>query len=206
MNLFTQFKNHWQTEFANFNPGNCHLLLAVSGGVDSVVLVDLVAKAGFDFSIAHCNFQLRGADSERDALFVSSIPNAKEIFIEKFDTASYAAANKMAIQEAARKLRYDWFETLMQAYSSKLDKKLYLLTAHHADDNIETVLMNYFRGTGIAGLRGILPFQKERAIIRPLLNCRKSQLMEYAKSQGLDFVEDISNSSDKYTRNFLETN
>ena len=203
MNLLTQFKNHWQTEFANFNPGNCHLLLAVSGGVDSVVLVDLVAKAGFEFSIAHCNFQLRGADSERDELFVSSLQNATEIFSKKFDTARFAEEQKMAIQEAARKLRYEWFERLMHNYRSKFTKQILLVTAHHADDNIETVLMNYFRGTGISGMRGILPFQKDRSIIRPLLAFRKSQLMDHAKNEGLEFVEDVSNSSDKYTRNFF---
>lgn len=203
MNLLTQFKNHWQTEFADFNPGNCHLLLAVSGGVDSVVLVDLVAKAGFEFSIAHCNFQLRGVDSERDELFVSSLQNAAEIFSKKFDTARFAEEQKIAIQEAARKLRYDWFELLMHNYRSKFNKQILLVTAHHADDNIETVLMNYFRGTGISGLRGILPFQKDRSIIRPLLAFRKSQLIEHARHEALDFVEDVSNSSDKYTRNFF---
>lgn len=203
MNLSTQFKNHWQIDFADFNPGNCHLLLAVSGGVDSVVLVDLVAKAGFEFSIAHCNFQLRGADSERDELFVSSLQGATEIFIKKFDTASFAEDKKMAIQEAARKLRYDWFEDLLNNYRSKFDKKILLVTAHHADDNIETVLMNYFRGTGISGMRGILPFQKDQSLIRPLLAFRKSQLIDYAKDAQLDFVEDVSNSSDKYTRNFF---
>lgn len=203
MNLLTQFKNHWQTEFANFNPGNCHLLLAVSGGVDSVVLVDLVSKAGFEFSIAHCNFQLRGADSERDELFVSSLQNATEIFTKKFDTARFAEEQKMAIQEAARKLRYEWFEGLMHNYRSKFTKQILLVTAHHADDNIETVLMNYFRGTGISGMRGILPFQKDRSIIRPLLAFRKSQLIDHAKNEELEFVEDVSNSSDKYTRNFF---
>lgn len=203
MNLLTQFKNHWQTEFANFNPGNCHLLLAVSGGVDSVVLVDLVAKAGFEFSIAHCNFQLRGSDSERDELFVSTLQNATEIFSKKFDTARFAQEQKMAIQEAARKLRYEWFEGLMDHYRSNYTKQILLVTAHHADDNIETVLMNYFRGTGISGMRGILPFQKDRSIIRPLLAFRKSELIDHAKNEGLEFVEDVSNSSDKYTRNFF---
>lgn len=203
MNLSTQFKDHWPIDFADFNPGNCHLLLAVSGGVDSVVLVDLVAKAGFEFSIAHCNFQLRGTDSERDALFVSSLQGATEIFIKKFDTARFAEEQKMAIQEAARKLRYDWFEELLNNYRGKFVKKILLVTAHHADDNIETVLMNFFRGTGISGMRGILAFQKARSIIRPLLTFRKTQLIEYAKQEQLDFVEDVSNSSDKYTRNFF---
>ncbi|MEI8073519.1 MAG: tRNA lysidine(34) synthetase TilS [Bacteroidota bacterium] len=213
MNLPTHFIKHWQHQFADLNTGNCHLLLAVSGGVDSVVLTDLVAKSGFSFSIAHCNFKLRGKDSERDALFVSSLKGATDIFIKEFDTESFAVENKIAIQEAARKLRYNWFQDLMdeqqiRCNSSKqgdtfFGKQVLLVTAHHADDNIETVLMNFFRGTGILGLRGILPYQRERLLIRPLLPFRKKELISYATENQLTFVEDISNNSDKYTRNFF---
>ena len=213
MDLSTQFQKHWKDQFPDFNTGNCFLILAVSGGVDSVVLTDLIAKAGFDFSIAHCNFQLRGADSERDELFVSSLIGATEIFVKKFDTCTFASDHKMAIQEAARKLRYNWFAELIQAHrdtfihANKGDqlfgKRPLLVTAHHADDNIETVLMNYFRGTGVLGMRGILPFQKERSLIRPLLQFRKQDLINYASENQLVFVEDVSNASDKYTRNFF---
>jgi tRNA(Ile)-lysidine synthase len=203
MNLNTQFINHWQKQFPNWNPGNCHLLLAVSGGVDSVVLVDLIRHAGFSFSIAHANFQLRGMESERDENFVSSIEGASEIYVKKFNTNEFANQQKIAIQEAARKLRYDWFAELLIELQSKFGKHVLLVTAHHGDDNIETVLMNFFRGTGILGLRGILPYHNERSLIRPLLPFRKDQLINYARENHLSFVEDVSNESNKYTRNFF---
>jgi tRNA(Ile)-lysidine synthase len=203
MNLSTQFTSHWEKQFPNWNPGNCHLLLAVSGGVDSVVLVNLIKQAGFSFSIAHVNFQLRGTDSERDELFVSSMFGADEVYTKRFNTTEFADHHKMAIQEAARKLRYDWFAEILKDLYTKLSKPVLLVTAHHGDDNIETVLMHFFRGTGIAGLRGILALQKELSLIRPLLPFRKKQLIDYAKENELLFVEDISNESDKYTRNFF---
>lgn len=203
MNLTTQFKRHWVKQFPNWNQNDVHLLLAVSGGVDSVVLVDLIKNAGFSFSIAHCNFQLRGSDSMRDELFVSSLKGATEIFVKKFTTSDYASDHKIAIQEAARKLRYQWFAELLKELQLKFDKQILLVTAHHGDDNIETVLMNFFRGTGIQGMRGILPFQADNSLIRPLLLFRKQQLIDYAIQHQLNFVEDISNESDKYTRNFF---
>ncbi len=213
MDLSIQFQKQWKDQFPDFNTGNCFLIVAVSGGVDSVALTDLISKAGFDFSIAHCNFQLRGADSDRDELFVSSLSGATEIFIKKFDTSSFASDNKMAIQEAARKLRYNWFAELINEHRDRFihakkgdqlfGKRPLLVTAHHADDNIETVLMNFFRGTGVLGMRGILPFQKERSLIRPLLHFRKQDLIKYASENQLVFVEDVSNASDKYTRNFF---
>lgn len=203
MNLSTYFNRQWQKQFPNWNTKNVHLLLAVSGGVDSIVLVDLIKNAGFSFSIAHCNFQLRGSDSERDALFVSSLLGASEIYVKKFETIQFASEKKIAIQEAARNLRYEWFASLMVEIQSKQEKKLLLVTAHHADDNIETVLMNFFRGTGILGLKGILALQPERSLIRPLLNIRKEQLIQYAAQHQLEFVEDVSNKSDKYTRNYF---
>lgn len=213
MDLSTQFQKHWQKQFADLNEGNCHLILAVSGGIDSIVLTDLITRTGFDFSIAHCNFQLRGEDSERDELFVSKLNGASEIFIKKFDTASFAANHKMAIQEAARNLRYSWFSDLINEQRLKFleakkgepiyGKHPFLVTAHHADDNIETVLMNFFRGTGILGIRGILPFQKDRSLLRPLLAFRKEELIQYANDKNLAFVDDVSNATDKYTRNFF---
>jgi tRNA(Ile)-lysidine synthase len=206
MNLYTQFHSHWEKQFPIWNPGNCHLLLAVSGGVDSVVLVDLIKRAGFSFSIAHANFQLRGNDSIRDEKFVSSMNGASEIYIKEFNTNEFSIQEKVAIQEAARILRYQWFTELVTELALKDDKKVLLVTAHHGDDNIETVLMNFFRGTGIAGLRGILPFQNDRILIRPLLPFRKEQIIKYAKENHLQFVEDVSNESDKYTRNFFRNN
>lgn len=174
------------------------LLLAVSGGVDSVVLCELCKQAGYDFMMAHCNFQLRGEESERDEQFVNELSKKYNVnlFVKKFDTEKYAADCKMSIQEAARKLRYEWFAALA---GSQLSANL--LTAHHADDNIETLLMNFFRGTGLHGLTGIP--EKAGMLRRPLLHFSKEELIAFAKEHGLPFVEDSSNASSKYTRNFF---
>ncbi len=195
--MLQSFQQHWKKTFPHLTPQNCRLLLAVSGGVDSVVLTHLAAQSGFDFRMAHCNFQLRGAESERDEQFVLALGKryGKEVLVKRFDTETFASTHKMAIQEAARELRYTWFNTIRE--------DSWLVTAHHADDNIETTLMHLFRGTGIKGLAGIQPIQEERALLRPLLPFRKQALLEYALSAKLDFVEDSSNSSDKYTRNFF---
>ncbi len=205
MNLQEKFIENWKTEFRHLSSINCHLLLAVSGGVDSVVLTDIVAKAGFDFTIAHCNFQLRGEESKRDEKFVRSLGEKynKKVFVKTFDTNTYAVANKVSVQVAARELRYTWFKELNEiCHPSSVICQL-IATAHHADDNIETVLINFFRGTGILGLTGIQAFQKEQQLIRPLLHFRKEELVQYAKENDLLYVEDSSNNSDKYTRNYF---
>ena len=178
------------------------LLLAVSGGVDSVVLCELCNQAGYDFVIAHCNFKLRGEESERDKKFVKSLGDRYkvEIMVKEFETEKYAEENKLSIQEAARNLRYQWFNELLTTHDSRLTTTL---TAHHADDNIETLLMNFFRGTGLHGLAGI-PIKSPFANVkRPLLSFWKEELIEFAKKNKLDFVEDSSNVSSKYTRNFF---
>jgi tRNA(Ile)-lysidine synthase len=174
------------------------LLLAVSGGVDSVVLCELCKQAGYDFIIAHCNFQLRGEESERDEQFVKELGKkyGAKVMVKKFDTEKTAAEKKISIQEAARELRYSWFAELVGSLS-----QTFLLTAHHADDNIETTMMNFFRGTGLHGLTGI-PVST-RYIRRPLLSFSKEELVEFAKENKLEFVEDSSNQSSKYTRNFF---
>ena len=179
------------------------LLLAVSGGVDSVVLCELCRQSGFDFIIAHCNFQLRGGESERDEHFVKGLAEhyGKEIFLKRFDTEVYALQNKASIQVAARELRYQWFYELAAELETLKKTPVRILTAHHADDNIETVLMNFFKGTGIAGMRGILPVAGN--IVRPLLFARKKALIDFANKNGLSFVEDSSNVSDKYSRNYM---
>ena len=176
------------------------LLLAVSGGVDSVVLCELCKQAGYDFVIAHCNFQLRGEESERDEQFVRKLGEkyGVEVRVKQFDTAGYASANKRNIQVAARELRYNWFAEILQDSGNTLR---HILTAHHLDDNIETLLMNFFKGTGILGLRGILP--KQGRIIRPLLFARKEEILAFASEQGLAYAADSSNASDKYTRNYF---
>ncbi len=179
---------------------NDRILLAVSGGMDSVVMTECCMMAGLDFGIAHANFQLRGAESERDEMFVRqlALKYNKTFFTKKFETKKFAELEKCSIQVAARKLRYEWFRALMGN-----DKDLYqlLFTAHHLDDNIETMLMHFFRGTGITGLTG-MP-QKNVELIRPFLNISRSRIKEFANSLNLEWVEDSSNASDDYTRNYF---
>jgi tRNA(Ile)-lysidine synthase len=180
-------------------PSGEKLLLAVSGGVDSVVLCELCSMAGYSFLIAHCNFQLRGEESERDEQFVRSLGQKYnvEVLVRQFNTNEYAEKNKVSVQVAARELRYQWFKELI-----KEDKKAdYLLTAHHADDNIETAMMNFFRGTGLHGLTGI-PGSADY-IRRPLLGFTKEAVLEFAREHQLEYVEDSSNKSSKYTRNLF---
>jgi tRNA(Ile)-lysidine synthase len=162
--------------------------------------------------IAHCNFQLRGEESERDEISVRSLQNkyGKEVLVNRFDTEQYASQNKISIQEAARELRYKWFNEIVSGELSVVSKKqnthnspftIHIATAHHANDNIETLLINFFRGTGISGLHGIPA--KQGKIIRPLLFAKREELMIYAKENHLEWVEDTSNTLDKYTRNFF---
>lgn len=175
------------------------LILAVSGGADSVALTELCAMAGFHFEIAHCNFQLRGPESMRDEDFVRNLATHYGVPFHcvRFDTNEYTKTHKVSVQVAARELRYQWFEELMKPQSSPV----WLLTAHHADDNVETLLMNFFKGTGIQGLQGIHP--KSGRIIRPLLFALKQEILGFIASRGLSFVEDSSNLSEKYTRNYF---
>ncbi len=179
---------------------NNAFLLAVSGGVDSVVLCQLSKEAGLQFAIAHCNFGLRGEESSRDEAFVRSLGEryGVEVYVKKFDTTTFAEVHKLSIQETARKLRYDWFEQVR-----KENGFAYTLLAHHANDNIETLLMNFFRGTGLEGLTGMPEEKKEAHCLRPMLHLRRSEIEAFAKERGLPWVEDSSNASTKYTRNFF---
>ena len=202
MNLLQQFKQYINQE--KLFQLQDRVLLAVSGGVDSIVLCHLCKLAGYDFAIAHCNFQLRGSESDADEALVQMLASKYEVdfFFKRFDTSNYANENKESIQVAARNLRYSWFAELIDSRSGSPFKKL--LTAHHANDNVETLLMNFFKGTGIAGLQGILPKSgKEQQIIRPLLFAKKENLLQYATDNVLSFREDASNESDKYTRNYF---
>ncbi|HRN54825.1 MAG TPA: tRNA lysidine(34) synthetase TilS [Agriterribacter sp.] len=185
-----------------FQP-NSLLLLAVSGGVDSAVLCELCYLAGYPFVIAHCNFRLRGEESNRDEQFVRSLAQRYKarLFTRHFDTNAYVLQNNVSVQVAARELRYQWFEELAVHLHAETAHPVYIVTAHHADDNVETVLMNFFKGTGVAGLRGMLP--KTGKLIRPLLFAGKQDIIAFAKASALDFVEDSSNASDKYTRNYI---
>lgn len=176
------------------------LLIAVSGGIDSVVLCELCKQSGFDFAMAHCNFQLRAEESDQDEAFVRELARRYDVglHVKQFDTKGYAEERHVSIQVAARELRYGWFEELLLTAGNERDL---LLTAHHADDNIETILMNFFKGSGINGLKGILPRQNH--VVRPLLFATKEQIIAFCSQQQLLYREDSSNSSDKYTRNYF---
>ena len=172
------------------------LLIAISGGIDSVVLTHLFYELEYSISLAHCNFRLRGKESDGDEAFVEDLAKKLDIpvFIKKFDTLQFASEEKLSVQLAARKLRYDWFNKLLQ--QKQYD---YLLTAHHADDAVETFLINLSRGTGLDGLTGI-PKQNGK-IIRPLLPFSREQIEKYAKEQNIDWREDSTNEETKYLRN-----
>ena len=211
--LVNRFKQYIKAH--NLFSSKDKLLLAVSGGVDSVVLCELCRQANHDFEIVHCNFQLRGEESERDKRFVTQLGEKYkvEVKIKRYDTEEYAKENKMSIQEAARVLRYEWFDELITSSESEVNSqygepgtphskhRTFLLTAHHADDNAETILMNFCRGTGLHGLTGIPAAYGN--IRRPLLIFTKAELVQFAKENNLEFVEDSSNLSSKYTRNLF---
>lgn len=171
-------------------------LITVSGGRDSIVLCELFYKAKLPFSIAHCNFQLRGKEANDDEDFVKklALKYNVEFFTKRFKTKEFAEKNKLSIQQAARVLRYEWFEEVRQKNNCN-----FIATAHHKDDELETFFINLVRGTGIAGLHGILP--KRGKIIRPLLFADRNEIDEFVKKNKLQFREDSSNISDKYLRN-----
>ncbi len=185
------------TENQLFKPTD-RLLLAVSGGIDSVVLTELCHQAGFTFGLAHCNFQLRGKDSEGDEVFVQQLAQqyGVDCHIHRFETKEFAKKRGISIQMAARELRYSWFEEIRQQFHYA-----YILTAHHQDDLLETVLLNLTRGTGLAGLHGILP-QKER-LVRPLLFTPRNDIQTFLTQNQLPWREDSSNASVDYARNRL---
>jgi len=171
-------------------------LLAVSGGIDSVVMLDLFIRSGYTCSIAHCNFKLREEDSDLDESFVQELAAKNNIpfYSVSFNTEEYADNNRISIQMAARELRYDWFEDLR----NKLQYDL-IATAHNKNDVVETFFINLTRGTGIRGLSGISV--KSDKIIRPLLFLEREDIEDYAKSNNLAWREDITNSQTKYARN-----
>ncbi len=180
-----------------FEPGQ-HVLLAISGGPDSVALVHLLKNCRISFALAHCNFKLRGKDSDADEAFCKQLAKQQglEIYTKQFDTKEFAQRQKMSIQLAARQLRYDWFYELLEKEWMNS-----LVTAHHASDVTETVLINLLRGTGIKGLKGIP--EKTDWIIRPLLPFTKEEILQYLKANNINYRLDKSNAEDKYERNFL---
>lgn len=172
------------------------ILLAVSGGIDSVVLCDLFYRGGYNFSIAHCNFHLRGEESNRDERFVRNLADryAVRCYVKQFETQKYVQEQHVSTQMAARTIRYEWFEELLDE-----EDFAFCATAHHRDDSIETLLINLLRGTGIAGLHGILP--KRDRFIHPLLFAGRQDIACYAEENKLQHVEDSTNASTKYMRN-----
>lgn len=192
--MFQKFQNHITFNFSFLEDKK--LLLATSGGLDSMVLVHIFQKLNLNFAIAHCNFQLRANESDGDENFVVNYAKHNNIacFVTKFDTENYSEVNKLSTQVAARNLRYNWFNEILQQESFD-----FIVTAHHADDVAETFMINLSRGTGLDGLTGI-PAQNEK-IIRPMLPFSRKEIEDYASENSLQWREDSSNASDKYLRN-----
>lgn len=196
MNIVEGFENF--VESNKLFDSSCRILLGVSGGRDSMLMSWLFLKAKCNFSIAHCNFHLRGEESDLDQQLVEAFAKENDIpvFVEHFDTESYAAANGISIQMAARELRYSWFLSL--AKEEGFDR---VAIAQHHNDQIETVFVNLIRGTGLKGMHGILP--KKGKIIRPLLFLNAEQVIEAIGNYGILYRDDKSNFSNKYLRNKL---
>jgi tRNA(Ile)-lysidine synthase len=192
--VLEKMQNHIKSRFPFLEKSK--ILIAISGGMDSVVLTNLCHKMKLNFALAHCNFNLRGKESDADEDFVLQLAEDLnlEVFIESFDTENYAKEQQLSIQMAARELRYTWFNELMEQL--KFD---YLLTAHHADDNLETFLINLSRGTGLEGLTGIPEING--TIVRPLLTFSRNELEVYAIENKISWREDSSNITTKYLRN-----
>jgi tRNA(Ile)-lysidine synthase len=192
--MLDRLKNHIAQNFPFLE--NKKLFLATSGGLDSIVMAHLFQQLNYSIALAHCNFQLRGLESFGDQNFVQDYASTNDIplFLTQFDTEAFAKDYKLSTQVAARDLRYNWFYELLE--TEKFD---YILTGHHADDNIETFLINLSRGTGLEGLVGI-PAQNDK-IIRPLLLFSREEIANYAHENNIQWREDSSNASDKYLRN-----
>ena len=180
----------------NFFSKGDKLILAISGGADSVALAYLLKQLEYDFTMAHCNFGLRNKESDADEVFVKKLAKKLGVkcFAKSFETLKFATENKISIQMAARDLRYDWFENLRQKL--RFD---FILTAHHRDDDMETFFINLLRGTGIKGMLGVP--QKKESIVRPLLFTKKNEIYEFLKKNKIEYREDSSNKDDKYLRN-----
>ncbi len=176
------------------------ILLAVSGGVDSVVMAELFHRSKFKFGIAHCNFQLRSDESEADEQFVRKLALHYKIpfLTTRFETGEASVKNKLSIQETARKLRYEWFSGLLVKHGYHK-----ISTAHHLNDSIETFFINLLRGTGVSGLKGIQPILEQSRTIRPLLFAKKAELENFAREEKILFRLDHSNETDLYFRNRL---
>ena len=177
------------------------VITGFSGGRDSVALLHILNKSGYNCIAAHCNFHLRGDESNQDESFCRQFAGDYNIIYEKvdFNTTEYAAEQHISIEMAARELRYNWFETIRKKYDAQA-----IAIAHHSDDSSETMLLNLIRGTGIHGLCGIRP--KNEFIVRPMLCVSRDEINKYIEEQNLPYVTDSSNLSDVYTRNFIRLN
>jgi tRNA(Ile)-lysidine synthase len=194
MNLLHDFQKNWEEK--QFGRKQLPVLLACSGGRDSMALAHLLLQSNIEFGIAHCNFQLRSKESDDDEQFVAQFAKANHVpfFAVRFDTSQVMEETKKGIQETARTLRYEWLE------ATRKDKGFGLLiTAHHANDNAETLLINLCKGTGIAGIHGIKEMNGN--IIRPLLFATREYINEYVIANQVAYREDSSNNSEKYLRN-----
>ncbi len=192
--MLKNLEQHLENNFSFLKDNN--LFLAVSGGIDSMILLELFYKLNYKITVLHCNFSLRDLESDGDEEFVKTFckKNIIPFYSQTFDTLLFAKENKMSIQVAARELRYAWFNEQLE--NRNFD---FVLTAHHLDDNLETFLINLSRGTGLDGLTGI-PFQNDK-IIRPLLPFSRDEIENYAKENSIKWREDSTNTSDNYLRN-----
>ena len=177
------------------------VLVALSGGADSVALLRVLLRLGYVCEAAHCNFHLRGEESVRDERFVRALAESLGVplHVIHFDTNAYAASHNVSVEMAARELRYDWFAKLRQECGAKV-----VAVAHHRDDSVETFLLNLVRGTGINGLQGIRPVNGE--VVRPLLCVSRAEILDYLSSLGQDYVTDSTNLQDEFVRNKLRLN
>ena len=180
---------------------NDKILVALSGGADSVALLCVLHTAGYPCEAAHCNFHLRGEESNRDELFVRQLCRKYGIHLHTidFNTTQYATEKRISIEMAARELRYNWFEKIKKECKANV-----IAVAHHQDDSVETMLLNLIRGTGITGLLGIRP--RNGAIVRPLLCINREEIIRYLQQIGQDFVTDSTNLQDEYMRNKIRLN
>ena len=177
------------------------VLVALSGGADSVALLRVLHALGYQCECAHCNFHLRGEESNRDEAFVQQLCQKFDIplHVTHFDTTDYAHTKRISIEMAARELRYQWFETLRQSIGAKV-----IAVAHHRDDSVETFLLNLIRGTGINGLKGIAP--KNGYVVRPLLQESRENILDYLQHLNQEYVTDSTNLQDEYMRNKIRLN
>ena len=172
------------------------VVVTCSGGADSIFLLHILNKLGYDCIVAHCNFHLRGEESDRDENFVREFCKQENLtlLVQHFDTKQFATENKLSIEMAARELRYNWFEEIRKEYNASA-----IAVAHHSDDSIETILLNLLRGTGLKGICGIRP--KNGYIVRPLLCVNRKEIEDYLHEQGIEYIVDSTNLENEYTRN-----